>query len=102
MNILSFAATNSSQSINKQLVSYASDILRRKLGAEAHQELLDLNDFDMPIYSIDREQDAGVPEQAHRFLAKVQAADFMLISGTAILLSAWIWFSYKSESPAHR
>mgnify|MGYP001803843157 CR=1 FL=1 len=34
----------------------------------------------MPIYSIDREQASGIPQQAQDFFAKIGSADALLIS----------------------
>ena len=66
MKILAFAASNHSNSINKQLVSYISSKF------EGHDvELLDINDYEMPIYSIDREVSGGVPKLAEDFAAKI-------------------------------
>ncbi|MDO6682679.1 MULTISPECIES: NADPH-dependent FMN reductase [unclassified Oceanobacter] len=78
MKILAFAATNSRQSINKQLVTHAAKQLQQTTGAEL--EILDLNDFEMPIYSVDREQESGIPEPAQTFFKKVGEADAVLIS----------------------
>lgn len=78
MKILAFAASSSRQSINKQLVSYAADILEVKHNAEV--DIIDLNDFEMPIYSADREKDNGVPSQAQDFYDKIGAAEAILIS----------------------
>jgi chromate reductase, NAD(P)H dehydrogenase (quinone) len=78
MKVLAFAATNSSQSINKQLVTHAANLLKAGIGAEI--EILDLNDFEMPIYSIDREQASGIPAPAHAFYQKIGEADALLIS----------------------
>ena len=47
--VLAFSGSNSSSSINKQLVSYAGSLL-----SDVHLTILDLNDFEMPIYSTDR------------------------------------------------
>lgn len=80
MKILSFAATNSRQSINKQLVTYASSVLAEKLSVPVEIEILDLNDYEMPIYSIDRENENGIPAEAHRFFNQVREADFILIA----------------------
>ncbi|WP_105172695.1 NADPH-dependent FMN reductase [Pseudoalteromonas sp. T1lg24] len=74
MKLLAFAATNNSQSINKQLVQYASSLV------DAEVEILDLNDFEMPIYSQDREQQGGIPEQAQTFYKKIGDADAVVIS----------------------
>ncbi|MEM9574654.1 MAG: NAD(P)H-dependent oxidoreductase, partial [Pseudomonadota bacterium] len=60
MKILAFAASNSAQSINKQLVTHASEIFKSEVYAGAEVEILDLNDFEMPINSIDREKSDGI------------------------------------------
>lgn len=78
MKVLAFAATNSRNSINKALVTHAAELLQRNAGAEL--EILDLNDFEMPIYSIDREQNSGIPEPARAFFDKIAAADVILIA----------------------
>ncbi|GAB5500863.1 MAG: NAD(P)H-dependent oxidoreductase [Pseudohongiellaceae bacterium] len=75
MNLLAFAASNSSRSINKQLVTYAASLI-----PEASTEILDLNDYEMPLFSVDREAQHGHPDQAHQFLAKIAAADALLVS----------------------
>ena len=43
MKVIAFAATNTKASINKQLVTHATNLLAANTGAEI--ELLDLNDF---------------------------------------------------------
>jgi NAD(P)H-dependent FMN reductase len=80
MKILAFAASNSTQSINKKLVGYAKRLLEDGLIPEANVELIDLNDYEMPIYSADRENDTGIPQLAHDFFAEIGAADALLIS----------------------
>lgn len=80
MKILCFAASNSQHSINRHLVSHASDLLVQQLATDCSIDLLDLNDYEMPIYSIDRENTAGIPAQAHRFFNQVRDADAILIS----------------------
>ncbi len=75
MKLLAFAASNSSQSINRQLVRYAASLVQ---GADV--ELLDLNDYEMPIFSSDREAEHGVPELAQQFYQKIGEADALLIS----------------------
>lgn len=73
--ILAFGASNSSDSINKQLASYAA-----KQFKNATVELLDLNDYEMPIYSKDREKKDGIPQLAHDFYQKIGDSDLVLIS----------------------
>ena len=80
MKVLAFAASSSRQSINKQLVSHAADMLRSNIYPEADVEFIDLNDYEMPIYSVDREMEGGIPEAAHRFFKKIGNADAILIS----------------------
>lgn len=75
MRILAFAASNSSVSINQQLATYAASLAT---GAEI--EMLDIHDYEMPIYRHDREQESGIPQQARDFLAKVGEADALIIS----------------------
>ncbi len=75
MNIVAFAASSSRNSINAKLVRYACS-----LTGEADIEVLDINDYAMPIYSIDVEQDTGIPQAAHDFLAKISHADALVIS----------------------
>ena len=80
MKILAFAASNSRNSINRALIDFALTRLREAHLLQADVEVLDLNDFEMPIYSIDRERDGGVPQAAHTFFAKIGEADAILVS----------------------
>lgn len=75
MKILAFAASNSAKSINKQLATYAASLVE---GAEV--EILDINDYEMPIFSQDREDQLGQPELAQKFFGKLGEADGIIIS----------------------
>ncbi|WP_025819652.1 NADPH-dependent FMN reductase [Shewanella marina] len=75
MKILAFAATNSRTSINKQLLQYAGSLL-----ADVEFELIDLNDYELPLFSVDKEQELGQPELAQTFYQKMGAADALIIS----------------------
>lgn len=75
MKVLAFATSNSSVSINRQLVEYAASLLE---GCEV--EFLDIHDYEMPIYRHDREEADGIPQLAHDFLARIGAADALLVS----------------------
>lgn len=75
MKIIAFAATNHSKSINKQLVEYAS-----RLFTKSKVEILDLNDYELPLYGQDKEQEIGHPQLAKDFLAKISACDGIIIS----------------------
>ncbi|RIA09881.1 NAD(P)H-dependent FMN reductase [Flavobacteriaceae bacterium MAR_2010_72] len=74
-NVLAFAGSNSKTSINKQLVTYASSLLNK-----AKVELIDLNDFDVPLFGVDLEAEMGHPENAKLLLEKIKDADGVLLS----------------------
>ncbi|MGB2063703.1 NADPH-dependent FMN reductase [Marinomonas gallaica] len=78
MKVLAFAATNHKASINKQLVTYAANVLAENKGADV--EVLDLNDYELPIYSIERQTENGMHPLAQQFFDKIGAADVVLIS----------------------
>jgi chromate reductase len=75
MKILAFAASNSSKSINRQLVAYAAGLVE-----DAEVEMLDLNDYELPLFSEDREKALGHPDLAKNFLARIAASDALMIS----------------------
>lgn len=75
MKILAFGASNSSTSINKALASYAASLVK-----DATVEVLDLNDFEIPLFSEDREKEIGQPILAKNFLAKIECADAVIVS----------------------
>lgn len=75
MKVLAIGASSHSKSINSQLAQYAASLINN-----AEVELLDLNDYEMPIFSQDKEQQIGQPEQAQQFIAKIAAADALVIS----------------------
>ena len=66
MNVLAFAATNHSQSINKQLVSYAASLV-----VDANIEVINIHDYELPIYSQEREVELGQPALAQAFFQKI-------------------------------
>lgn len=73
--IVALAGSNSSTSINKALVTYASGQLD-----DIEAKVLDLNDFEMPIYSSDREVASGFPQEAIDFIEEIRNADGIIIS----------------------
>ena len=75
MRIIAFAASTSRKSINKMLVTYAGSLID-----QAEVEVLDLNDYELGLFSEDKEQVLGRPELATDFLAKIASADALLIS----------------------
>jgi chromate reductase len=79
MKVLAFAASSSRSSINKSLVTYAANLLGY-LDENTQIDLIDLNDYEMPIFSTDRENESGIPQLAHDFYNKISAADAVMIS----------------------
>ena len=74
MNILVFGASSSKNSINKELATYVGNKIEN-----ATINVIDLNDFEMPIYSIDRQED-GFPEAAQNFYKLIKEADGIVVS----------------------
>ncbi|WP_276679909.1 NADPH-dependent FMN reductase [Empedobacter brevis] len=75
MKIIAFAGSNSSTSINKQLVIYASSLLN-----EDQIEILDLDDYTIPTFDIDIEKAQGFSDEVKRFYHKLVEANVLLIS----------------------
>lgn len=73
--ILVFGASNSIESINKKFATYISTLM-----GESQINLLDLNDYEMPIYSIDREKESGIHELALKFKQQIMDADGVIVS----------------------
>lgn len=74
MKILAFAGSTSSTSINRELVKF---VLKDFQDDEIN--LIDLNDFDMPVFSVDREK-KGFPDEAHDFLRVIGECDVIICS----------------------
>jgi len=75
MKLLAFAASSSRNSINKTLATYAATLV-----PNAEVEVLDLNDYEMPLYSTDKETELGHPALAKAFLAKIAESDALIVS----------------------
>ncbi|ARR51084.1 NADPH-dependent oxidoreductase [Photobacterium damselae subsp. damselae] len=75
MKILAFGATNSRNSINQQFARYVASLV-----PNAEVEVLDLNDYELPIFSFEREEQLGQPELAQKFYKKLGEADAIIIS----------------------
>ncbi len=79
MQVLAFAATTSRRSINRAVIDYAIRLLEAS-DEDITVDILDLNDYEMPIYSVDRQLDDGIPSAAHDFYRRIGEADALLIS----------------------
>jgi len=76
--VIAFGASTNSKSINKVFAAYAASLIE-----SAEVEVLDLNEFELPLFSEDREIEIGQPEAAKRFLEKILKADGLVISFAA-------------------
>lgn len=75
MKIVAFGASTSKKSINKSLATFTASLAK---GATV--EILDLNDFDLPLFSQDIEEAIGQPQAAQDFFDKITSADAIIIS----------------------
>ena len=73
--IVAFGASNSKNSINQQFAKFTASQI-----PNSEVQIVDLNDFEMPIYSIDRENKAGIPQLAKDFKRILHEADGIIIS----------------------
>ena len=72
--IIAFAGSSSKDSINKKLATYTANQFEN-----CSVEILDLNDYEMPLYSVDKEEN-GFPKEAQNFLDKINEADLLVVS----------------------
>lgn len=75
MKITAFGASNSKNSINKKLALYTASLIEN-----AEVNLLDLNDYEMPIYSEDHEKENGIPEKVKLFVKNFADTNLIIIS----------------------
>lgn len=73
--VIVFAGSNSQKSINKELAIYTSDFL-----VDKKINVLDLNEYPLPIYGIDEENDNGIPVNAISFYNEIKSADGIILS----------------------
>ena len=74
-SIIVFGASNSQNSINKKLANYAAQHLK-----QINYQLIDLNDYEMSLYGIDRQKAEGIPEKALELSSLFDKADGFLVS----------------------
>ena len=73
--ILAFGASNSKNSINKKFAQYAANQL-----SNVEINFVDINDFELPLFGVDRESEKGIPEQANQFAQLIESSDGIVIS----------------------
>lgn len=75
MKILAFAGSNSSVSINYQLVLYTASMIRN------HElKCINMAEMVLPVFSVDLEKDPGFPEVLKEFQQEIARADRLVIS----------------------
>jgi NAD(P)H-dependent FMN reductase len=87
MNILSFGASASKHSINKQFAHFVAD----QFGTDKTSKI-DLIDFPLTVFTVDEEKENGFPANVHQFLEKIYAADLIVISMAEHNGSYTTWF----------
>jgi chromate reductase, NAD(P)H dehydrogenase (quinone) len=75
MKIIAFGASCSIQSINKKFACFAASQF-----SDAEIEVLDLNNYALPLFTVDLESKIGYPENAKAFIDKLMEADLLVIS----------------------
>ena len=74
-NIIAFAGSNSRESINKKLAIYAASLVE-----DAKITILDLNDFELPLFGVDIEKQFGPPDNVRKFLDYIKNSDGIILS----------------------
>ncbi|WP_461534270.1 NADPH-dependent FMN reductase [Sinomicrobium sp.] len=75
MSILAFAGSNSSASINYQLVVYTASIIENRTVKK-----FDMSEKAFPMYSYDHEKNDGIPEEVTGFLEEIRGAEGLIIA----------------------
>ena len=72
---IALGGSNSKNSINKTLATYAANQV-----AEAEVQVIDLNDFELPLYGVDLEEASGIPENATKLSEIIESSDGIVLS----------------------
>lgn len=98
--VIAFGASSSSTSINQRFAVWAAN---QVAGVEVNE--LNLNDYETPIYSMDRESNDGIPTQILDFKNEIKSADGIVISlaehngnFTAAFKNHYDWLSRMDRS----
>ncbi|MDC0980418.1 NAD(P)H-dependent oxidoreductase [Bdellovibrionales bacterium] len=73
--LLIISGSNSRKSINMKLARHAGTQIK-----ESEMVVMDLNDYEMPIYSPMREESGGIPDLAKKFVKEIESSDGIVIS----------------------
>ena len=64
MKITAFGASYSRTSINRQWAEYVSV----QIPGDHSLRVLDLNDYDLPVYTVERQNEIGIPASVGQFV----------------------------------
>jgi NAD(P)H-dependent FMN reductase len=73
--IITIAGSNSQKSINKSLITYTADLLEN-----TDIISVDLNDYVLPIYSVDFEEENAIPTAVKKLDKLLDSADGFIVS----------------------
>lgn len=73
--ILAIGASTSEKSINKILSTYVANLI-----VDVEVIVVDLNDFELPLYKIDLQESFGIPENAYKFDEMIKQSDGIILS----------------------
>lgn len=74
MKVVAVGTSSSKKSINKTFASYVASMFSSDV------EVVEMINYEMPLYSVDREAESGIPELAKQFYDKLSAADVIVLS----------------------
>ncbi|GET46163.1 NADPH-dependent FMN reductase [Capnocytophaga felis] len=74
MKVIAFGASTSKTSINQKLAEFAAKQISNDV------EVINLRDYEMPLFSVDKEKEEGIPAKASDLLNKWQSAEVIVIS----------------------
>lgn len=78
MQLLLFAASVRRESLNKKLLALATE--SAKAIPDVKTDVADFTEFDMPLYDGDMNAEIGLPENALRFIHRMQKSDGLVIA----------------------
>ena len=73
--LVALGASSSKKSINKTFAVHVASKV-----ADTSIKVVDLNDYDLPLYSVDREAESGIPSAVKKFNEIIESAHGLIIS----------------------
>lgn len=103
LNLLAFSGSTRVGSWNAELLSQVSSHVQH-FNEDVDVDLINLDDFDMPIYNADKEIAEGLPDTVHRLQNLIHQSDGLIIacpeyngSVTSLLKNSIDWCSRPSR-----